>query len=236
MRRCGLSLWLVPLMSCFSVYQPLIGMQRPVAADPGLPNFEGLVIHVRCLPDDYLGKGDTTRVCRRLERLFSNQGATVFVFTANGADSESVTPAELIVELKSRLLKAETTPAWMYPLSYVTATLIPLIQEQVIAVDIGVRDGDGFLLISDTLQWRLVRYLGAGVYAVNWILDHTLRRDEDELLGGGPEKAFSRDFYGQLTQLAFNAQSRMRILHPQFAEKMAQRKAAAPPSEAVQEE
>lgn len=75
-----------------------------------------------------------------------------------------------------------------------------------------IRDAEGFLLIADTLQARFIRYFGLGFWAVNGILDLVWREKGEGLTGNNHKRDFSKDFHGQMSQLAFHAQMRARIL------------------------
>src|SRR5689334_13680851 len=73
--------WLLAVLSsgCVTVYQPLVSLQRPVAVDPQLANFEGQRVLVRCIPGDYLQPNDAAQLCRNVRSLFTKQGAQVEV-------------------------------------------------------------------------------------------------------------------------------------------------------------
>jgi hypothetical protein len=93
-----------------------------------------------------------------------------------------------------------------------TLTLVPAITEFTFAQEVTILDSSGFQLASDTLQGRFVRYCGVGLWAVNSALDLLVRSDAEELTGDAPKKDFSRDFHGQLSQLAFNARMRSLVM------------------------
>ena len=67
-----------------------------------------------------------------------------------------------------------------------------IVTDYTFAQDISIRDETGFLLIRDTLTGRFVRRFGFS--------DDT-------------EEAFSRDYYGQLSQLTLNAKVRRQVLN-----------------------
>lgn len=198
-----------------TIYQPLTSLQRPIAVDTGIANFEGLRLLVRCVPGDYVDRAGATLLCRNVATMFRNQGAHVDVeVPRKGREAAARDPEakpDLVVDLKSRLLHQETNPPLLV-LSVITFTLVPTINEYSFAQDVTIRDARGALLASDSLQGRFIRYGGFGVWAVNWVLDLAVRPEEEELAGDAAKRDFSRDYYGQLTQLAFNARMRQVVL------------------------
>ena len=210
-------LWGALLSGCVTttVYQPLSSLQRPAIVDPRLANFEGMRLLVRCVPGDYLKAPDADLLCRKVGALFRNQGARVETdVPRNGRLSrrlqEGAQP-DLVVELSSRLLHKDTSgPLWA--LTVLSLTLVPAFTEYSVAQDVSIRDASGFLLASDSLKARFIEYFGAGVWGVNWVLDTLVRPPEEELTGDAPARDFSRDFYAQLSQLAFNARVRSDVL------------------------
>ena len=224
-RGVVLSLLLTTLSGCVTVYQPMGSLQRPFVVDPRLPNFMALRIFVRCVPEEkpkgffsinLFPTNDADKLCQRVRTLFVNQGAEVEVSIPQDADAQ-VVPSEsgkpdLIIDLRSRVLFDEDSTV-LGVLSCLTCTLIPTMSEQSYAQEIIVRDGDGTLLASDTLKSRFVNYTGVGVWGVNWLLDVFVRPDNQELTGEGPQRDYSHDFYGQLSQLAYNARVRSKLLN-----------------------
>lgn len=210
-------LWGALLSGCVTttVYQPLSSLQRPAIVDPRLANFEGMRLLVRCIPGDYLKPPDADLLCRKVGALFRNQGAGVETdVPRNGRLSRRLQEGpqpDLVVELSSRLLHKDTSgPLWA--LTVISLTLVPAFTEYSIAQDVSIRDASGFLLASDSLKARFIEYFGAGVWGVNWVLDTLVRPPEEELTGDAPARDFSRDFYAQLSQLAFNARVRSDVL------------------------
>jgi len=207
---------LVLISGCVTVYQPLVSLQRPVAIDPGLPNFEGQRVLVRCFPGEYLDAQEATTLCKHVRRLFTNQGAQVTAVVPRGAvsvatDAKPDRP-DLIIDLQARLLQ-EDNNGLLWIVSGLSLTLIPAITDTTFAQDVTIRDADGALLLSDTLQGRFVRYFGFGTWAVNATLDVLVREPSEKLTGDVAEHDFSRDFYRQLSQLAFHARMRDRVMH-----------------------
>lgn len=205
----------VMLSGCMTVYQPLVSLQRPVSIDPQAPNFEGLRLHVRCVPGDYLKFEDAVRLCRHLRTLFTNQGAQVDTEVprngASGRGWEDAARPDLVIDLRSRLLH-EDNNSLLWGISWLTFTLVPAIEEDTFSQEVTIRDADGFLLASDVMQGRFVRYFGLGVWGVNAALDLLVRPESERLTGDEANRDFSRDFYGQLSQLAFHARMRVMVL------------------------
>lgn len=206
------------LPGCLSVtvYEPLLGLQRPVVLRTDAANFEGQRILVRCVPNDYMDSSEMDGLCGLVRTAFSNQGAEVEVeVPRDGAvreDSEErPSPKDLTIELSSRLLH-EDNPPILWFLSYITLTLVPVITEFSFAQDVRITDGDGGLLVSDSLQGRFIKYIGAGVWAVNGLLDLAVRKEDEKINENTLKDDFSRDFYGQLSQLAFHARKRSQVL------------------------
>ena len=214
-RACVSCLLAVLSSGCVTVYQPLISLQRPVAVDPQLPNFEGQRMLVRCIPSDYLEPADADQLCRNVRSLFTKQGAQVEVEVPRAGlavrDEQEGPKADLIIDLRARLVHEENS-ALLAVLSGLTLTLVPAITESTFAQEITIRDSSGFQLASDTLQGRFVLYRGIGIWAVNSALDLLVRSEEEELTGDAPKKDFSRDFHRQLSQLAFNARMRSWVM------------------------
>lgn len=214
-RACVTCLLAILSSACVTVYQPLVSLQRPVVVDPRIANFEGQRMLVRCIPGDYLEPDDSEQLCRNVRTLFTNQGAQVEVEVPRvgmSARGEQGGPkADLIIDLKARLVHEESS-ALMGVLSGLTFTLVPAISEFTFAQDVLIRDSSGFQLASDTLQGRFVRYSGVGVWAVNGALDLLVRSEAEQLTGDAAKKDFSRDFHGQLSQLAFNARMRSLVM------------------------
>lgn len=200
---------------CVTVYQPMASLQRPTVVDVREPNFEGMKLLIRCITSDDLPYGDAQQVCNNVATLFRNQGAKVLTEVpqqGRASSSAGLQKPELILDLRSRILH-EADSTILRAVSILTWTLVPSMEEQSFAQDVTIRDGSGSLLSTDSLQSRFVTYRGAGVWAVNEVLDVFVRAEKDKLTGDGAKKDFSRDFYAQLSQLVFNARIRSRVLH-----------------------
>jgi hypothetical protein len=208
---------------CVTVYQPLRSLQRPVVVDLNEANFEGVRVRVRCPAGEFVKGGEAQKLCRKVQRTFANQGAIIDYggevaapvparpgVSVAGASAPTLKP-DLIIDLESRLLVDDTDRLFSL-LCILTATLVPWVTDTSLAEDITIRDGDGFLLASDSFQARFVNYVGIGVWAVNALLDLFVRGENEKLIGKAQGAVVSRDFYGQLSQLAFHARTRALVL------------------------
>jgi hypothetical protein len=208
---------LVLSLSCFgcvTVYQPLSGLNRPTAIDVNEANFLGTSISLTCEKGEYLGAGDSARLCKHMRLMFERQGARVEV-TGNNDNTAGVFQAQkpdLLVTLKSRLLHQETNAIWVI-LSAISLTLIPSVSEFDFAQELTVRDASGALLKSDSLEGRFIRYAGFGMWALTGFLDFAVR-PKDEAQGGKVfQEAFSKDFQRHISQQVFHARMRAVVLH-----------------------
>jgi hypothetical protein len=202
------------LSGCVTIYQPLVSLQRPVAIDRRLPNFKGLRISLRCLPGENLQPSDALVLCRNVESLFAQQGALVDVSASVGGAPEREPAAakpDLTIELSSRLLQTESA-GLLWPLFYLTVSLVPVITSQTIAQDVSVRDPLGFVLATESYQARFVSYVGLGAWGVNTALNLAVRSSAEELSDDASKRDFSRDLYDQLTQVAFHAHVKSMVL------------------------
>jgi hypothetical protein len=205
----------VAVTGCVTVYQPLMSLQRPVVVDPQLANFRGRRVLVRCVSDANLKPSDAQALCLKLRGLFAVQGAEVTVEVPvegmpGGARSSDLRP-DLTIDLRSRLLH-EGNNKLLWILSVASLTLVPTIAELTFAQDVTIRDSSGFVLASDSLQGRFINYFGFGVWAVNSTLDFLVRTPEEKLTGRQAHQEFTRDFYRQISQLAFDAHMRSLVL------------------------
>lgn len=198
-----------------TVYQPLTSLQKPTAIQPSSTNFAGQRMLIRCMPDGYTKPADAQRLCTKLASFFSNQGAQVDVAVPRAGaglpDLVGGARPDLVIELSTRLLHTESPP-FLWAATIISCSIIPAYTEHSFAQDISIRDADGFELASDSLQARFVSYNGVGLWAVNRSLDLLVREESEHLTGGVPERDFSRDFFRQVNQLAFNARVRAAVL------------------------
>lgn len=175
-------MWWLALAGCVSDYVPMAGLQGPVAIDRRFANFADTRVGITCVPNDRLDAEEARTLCRRLQVMFENQGATV-VYARNPLDPVENEPAagELAVHIIGRVVHEETTN-WLF---------WERVTDYTVAQDITVRDETGFLLAQHTVTARFWRRLGFTSDAVG---------------------RYSEDFYGQLSQLAFDAKLRRQIL------------------------
>jgi len=206
------------------VYQPVAGLQSPAVVDPSAANFVDLKLSVYCLPGDFLEPQEASALCQKVSLLFENQGAVVQTSTtARGlrdgdlaaelgqTDAEAGGPADLVLEIRSRRLHQSNDTLW-WAASLSTLTIVPAITESTFAQDVVVRDASGFVLVSDSLQGRLVRRFGVGAWAGNAVLNKLLREEPDKVTQDSAGEALSDDLYRQLSQLVFNADVQRRVL------------------------
>ena len=221
----GPAFLLIPLMmatGCVHAYHPLSGLHDPIVVNPQLPNFDDLSMTVRCVPGDYLSGEDNSLLCQNVGRLFENQGADVQVVEFFGEDAfqedtdretteeEAEPKTDLVLELQSRLVHRNAPPlSWIVFLG--SFTVLPGITEQTFAVEATVRDDTGFLLVTDTMQGRLVTRSGVGAWLFNRIGDLG-RAKEARLTRRVASADLSGDLHRQLSQQVFDAKLQWRVL------------------------
>ena len=200
------------------VYQPMHGLHGPVVVDPRLPNLTSTQLDVHCVPGDALSGQQASMLCQKVGALFENQGAQVRTHIAEGSSDDddgfedSLTGAltALTVELRARQLHHAKHPlSWVA--TVLSLTLVPGVTETTFAQDVVIRDDSGFLLVSDTLEGRLVTRFGFGSWASNALLD-LARDDADKITGDVASRQLSSDLYRQLSQLVFNARMHAQVL------------------------
>lgn len=201
---------------CVTVYQPLVGLQRPTIVDMQQDNFAGQKILVRCFAESNLNSKHAQLLCRKMATLFTNQGADVQTVVPSerdtgGADEPEGSP-DLTIDTKVRMV-SEQSSVLLGIASVWTFTLVPNIAECTFAQDVVIRDREGFALATTTLQSRFIRYVGLGVWGVNGLLDWLVRSKDEKLGGNVASQDFSRDLYRQLSQLTFTAMMRSRVMH-----------------------
>lgn len=210
---------------CIHAYQPMSGLHRPVLVDPRAANFTDLRLTVVCPPGDYVSPAEAQMLCERVSKLFENQGATLTTRgdraeqepgigedpAAGQAGGAAAPTTDLVLELRAQELHTRNDPlSWV--LCIATGTLVPAVTESTFAQDVVIRDGTGFLLLTDRLEGRIVRTMGVGTWAGNRLLDVLWRKKEDELNDKAVHADVSADLYGQLSQLLFNARMRWKVL------------------------
>jgi hypothetical protein len=216
-------------VGCTYVYQPMAGLHGPVVADPTMRNFPDVALTVHCVPTGDLTRPENRRLCRRIGELFENQGATVEVvdtvelspeYIGSVADAEQGAPgertpdADLVLQVRSlRVDKGNSTLSWA--LCIATFSLVPAVDEETFGLDVQVRDGSGFLLAQDSMKGRVIRRFGSVTFVGNRLMDWAARDKDARHRPDAAERELSKDLYGQLTQVLFNA--RMRSLVQQEA-------------------
>lgn len=217
-----LPLWSVLLANasgCMTVtlYQPQRGIHRPVVVERTPRTFDGVRVLVRCRAHkDFLPTGDATRLCGKLAQDFAAQGAEAEWVVPRGRNFVEEVPfggegADLTVEIESRIVH-EDSIRLSGVLSGCTCTLLPTVSEHTFSQRVVVMGRDRSVLTEDLLRERFVEYGGCGVWSANLLLDWLVRNDEDKLTGDAPKERFTRDFYGQIRQLTYNARVRAEVL------------------------
>ena len=207
---------------CVHLYQPMSGLHEPVVVDIRAENLPGLNMVIHCVPGEMLNSQESAQLCQNIGILFENQGASVRtitsrrqlqedLFDATASEEDDTPQTDLFVELRARQIHESNDPL-MWALCAVSFTLIPSIQESTFAQDVIVRDGTGFLLLQDTLQGRIIRRFGAGVWAVNQALNVTIRKEPDRITEDSVRMDLSNDLYSQLSQMVFNARVQRDVL------------------------
>ena len=225
-RLNGCRPWLLlPLATfgCVHTYQPVSNLHRPVVIDHRENNFADVRLDLHCVPGDLLTRYGARKLCERVATLFERQGAVVVVHLSEGEDAEDLEATEAPPHDPSRrslsmALKAHKIHRDNHPISWIacigTLTLVPGLQELTFEQEVVIRDGTGFLLLTDSLQGRIVDRFGFGAWAGNGLMDWLWRDEEDEILGAAINHDLSRDLYRQLSQSLFNANMRAQVLVP----------------------
>ena len=192
-------------------------LQRPTLVATGDVPFEGTRILVRCMPGKDLPGGDAEKVCRHVAELFRQQGAECETQVPRDADEGIPADAfegkgpDLTMDIVSRTEHSYDYPALAVFSAY-TCTAIPSIEEGTYRQEVLVRGRNQTVLASETYRARFVDYNSCVVWSLNWVLDFLFRSDEQKVSGDAAKRNYSRDFYRQLTQLAFNARVRSDVL------------------------
>jgi hypothetical protein len=128
--------------------------------------------------------------------------------------AEAAAPAprpDLVVELRAHTLY-ERRDFVLWTLSWLTATLAPGLSERAFVQEVMIRDDRGSVLAEGDLQGRIVTYFGLGYWATSTVLDLVARDEEEEMSDANLGRHLSADLYAQLSQMAFNASLRRRVL------------------------
>jgi hypothetical protein len=156
-----------------TTYQPLVSLLRPFILDPQVAIFVGLRVLVRCITSEHFGASAARPLCRRIANLFTGLGAKVesevprlgFSQGLGAAADKPEARPDMVIEIRSRLLHQDNSNTLLWIASFMTYTLVPAITDSTVAVDVTIRDADGFLLVSDSLQARFIQYFGFGMWA-----------------------------------------------------------------------
>ena len=223
-RACALLVSLFGLTAvntgCVHVYQPMTGLHDPVILDTAVANFDTLRLSVICDRGDLLSRGEARVLCQYVGTLFENQGAEVStrvsdegpdVFIDAVEEEKPAPEVDLEMVLSSRQVHTSFDPV-SWALFYMSATVVPAVTERTFALDVVIRDGTGFLLVSDSLQGRIIRRAGVGVWATNKAMNRFFRSEDEQLTEETAGQDLSDDMYGQLSQLVFNAQMQWLVL------------------------
>lgn len=205
---------------CVHDYQPLSGLHEPVVVDTRLQNLAGLRVTTVCDRGDLLSRTENSQMCRYLGQLFENQGATVINLTGGNTDmmdapieGEKVEEptTDLLVELRHRRIRKGHHPeSWV--LNYLTLYIVPGIRESTFAIDVTVRDGEGFMLEKRTLSGRIITRYGVAPWVVEKIVTNELKTGGEDPEEYTAEAQLSKDVFGQISQLVFNASVRRELL------------------------
>lgn len=206
------------------MYQPLSGLHDPIVVDIQQPNFTDVRLTIRCERGDLLSAQEASVLCDRLDALFTNQGAQVTTLSASslalpgddfGAQQaqavDAPAPTDLTITITSREVGTSDNP-FLWTASAATFTLVPAVTETTFAQDVTVRDDSGFLLARDSLQGRIIRRFGAGVWATNAVMNRLFREDDEDITEEAIKAELSADMYQQLSQIVFNAKMRWVVL------------------------
>jgi hypothetical protein len=219
----GIAVWVVALLLLSSgcvvrQYQPLSKLHQPIVVEPGRANFPDLALTVHCVPEGLLKGAQARELCDKVAVLFENQGATVNTVTTPGRfesslgeapESPGATAEDLVLELRVRRTHRSGRPlSWVpFVLSW---SVVPSASEWSFAQDVVLRDETGFLLVTETLEGRIVNRFGLGHYLLTALIDLGHKRGNKTI--GRADRDLSRDLYGQLSQLVLNAELHRDVL------------------------
>lgn len=228
--RSGLVLLALAMTGCVTVYQPLVGLQRPIAVDPQAPdNFSATRVLVRCHPAEGV---EADVLCRNLRSSLSKQGAqvTTEVVRPSGkisASAQSEAAPQFVIDVTSKLVHQKDEPL-LQLLNIVSLTLVPAISETTYGQEFRIRDAQGFVLAQQSFQERFVQSFGLGVWVLNGLIDLLIRPKSEQVTGDGYKEEFTRDLHGHLAQLLHNAKVRARVMNSFVAEPEPEKTEPAP--------
>ncbi|MBL8918678.1 MAG: hypothetical protein JNJ54_07470 [Myxococcaceae bacterium] len=218
------------MTGCVTVYQPLVGLQRPIAVDPQAPNnFSATRVLVRCHPAEGV---EPDVLCRNLRSSLSKQGAqvTTEVVRPSGkvsSSAQSEAAPQFVIDVTSKLVHQKDEPL-LQLLNIVSLTLVPAISETTYGQEFRIRDAQGFVLAQQSFQERFVQSFGLGVWVLNGLIDLLIRPKSEQVTGDGYKEEFTRDLHGHLAQLLHNAKVRARVMNSFVTEPPPERKEPPP--------
>jgi hypothetical protein len=207
--------WIAACASgCVTLYQPLVGLQRPVAVDAQSPvNFSETRVLVRCHPAEGV---EADVLCRNVRSSLSKQGAKVTTEivrpSGRAPATEEDAPAQYVIDITSKLIDQDDS-LLLGLLNVASFTLVPSWSATTYGQEIRVRDAQGFVLAQQSLQERFVTSFGLGIWGINAIIDLLIRPKADQVTGDGFKAEFTKDFHGHLAQLLHNARVRARVMN-----------------------
>ena len=195
-----------------AVYQPLVGLGRPVLVNVYAPNFVGLRVVLTCTGDSSTKPEHASVLCSKLSGSLTSQGALV---SAHAVKNDAAMPrldeanaADLYVRVQVRQIRRSSNALLTY-FSYVgTLSLVPTTAEVVAIHDVSIYDARGFLLATRTLKARIIEHIGAGYWMANWVLDKFFREPSEVMGNDAAKREYSVDLYQQLSQLVHSAHVR----------------------------
>lgn len=199
---------------CVTLYQPLVGLQRPVAVDSQNPvNFTDARVLVRCHPADGV---EADVLCRNVRSSLSKQGAKVTTEIVRPSGRAPATdddvPAQYVIDITSKLIDQDDS-LLLGILNILSFTLVPSWSATTYGQEVRIRDAQGFVLAQQSYQERFVQSFGLGVWALNGLIDLLIRPKSEQVTGDGYKEEFTRDLHGHLAQLLHNAKVRARVMN-----------------------
>ena len=219
-------------------YQPLAGLQRPIAIDIKKRNFSQLKINLNCVFSKEFSKSDSSFVCEKLQNSLVAQGAEVKIISdENDADKEEEKneksdnasksdsdkknknnlaekladiPQEYRIDVDSKEIFRDRN-TWMWALAIPSFTFFPVKEEYVSRATLRIVNPKGFLLATDYLDARFIRYISIPYAGMNLLLNWLFRSPDEKVSAETLHLRLSEDFYGQLSQIILNAQKREQL-------------------------
>jgi hypothetical protein len=193
---------------CISVYhyQPLGGMRRSYLVSYQEQNFKGLSLRLKCLKSATIDAFQAEELCEKMRVLFESQGALIKDASNKETEDDSQQKPDLSIVFSAKKIY-DVENSWLWPVSFFTFTLIPVEQEFAVEQSMQIVDGSGQLLKTENFQARFVWVWGLGYWAINGLLNWTVRSDFENVTEETVKRDFSQDFYSQVSQTLYNASS-----------------------------